>query len=285
MISSFTTASAWLHATLHITDCAAKNNCCNHQGVLLHNTGLSVCSALVWISSDLALKQSALMFKLPAMKSPRTLLERFFWVLMVPTAKCQLFLTCPATFTKSWVFSHTYWFKVHYQDWMFTQPLTNGHHPPFPHFTQKLQVPESHYNGTVSSPFSDVSMLSRQSYLVSGCKCHKVEQEVAAACKLSKENGGIQHTQNITVTDPLDTGHTNGVPPPELCQPNDPESPPVQTLCDIISKATRSVSCPPRSPGQGWDWGLHWAAPASQGTSRDLNREKELFLEGRIHKY
>lgn len=76
--------------------------------VLSCNTGLSVCSALVWISSGLALQQSALMFKLPAMKSPRTLLERLFWVLMICTAKCQLFLTCPATFTKSWVFSHIY---------------------------------------------------------------------------------------------------------------------------------------------------------------------------------
>lgn len=47
-----------------------------------------------------------------------------------------------------------------YQDWILIRPLMKGHHAPFPLLKENFNFPEPHYNGTISSPFSNVSVLS-----------------------------------------------------------------------------------------------------------------------------
>lgn len=156
------------------------------------------------------------------------------------------------------------------------QLLLKGHHPPFPHFTQQLQFPESHYNDNISSPFSDVPMLSRRYYLVSGCECHEVEQEAAVACELPKENRGVQRTQNITVTDPLDVG---------LCQPNNPESP----WCRLfVTSSQRPHAACPAHPGPQDRAGSRSCARLLRPDKEPpgtWTRKNNFFIEGRIPKY
>lgn len=115
----------------------------------------------------------------------------------------------------------------------------------------------------------------------SGCKCHDGEQEVALAReRCPKRSKASNAPKSIAVTDPLDIGPTSGVPPPELCQPNSLDLPPVQTLPDASPKgcALHVLPAQAHSPAEGWLWKLCLPAPGSQGGSWDLNSEENFSL-------
>lgn len=107
-------------------------------------------------NSCFGLKKSALIFKLPALKSPNIVLKRFLQILIILAARYlsavfnfDIFNMPPST--KSHTLSS--WNEFCYQDQVFTWPHRKAKFfSSF--FTQDLYFPERQYSCTISSPFS-----------------------------------------------------------------------------------------------------------------------------------